>query len=234
MPLPGQHPPPRMDSRLTTPLIPVLIASQSPAYASGLAGFLATPPLMPVVSHTVDEALRLSALQPPALAIIEWKLADAPGMELAVELRSRFPATRLSFGVEDESQAAEVLALTGCGSVLRTWTQEALREAVAEALRGFGQFDSSVGGSLNELVRRTSPRQILLTEQERVVLRLMRQQLTYKEIAMRLGVSWHTVRTHAQSILRKLGIHSRRDLESWDVRLGSAAEQPQLLMAAAR
>lgn len=53
----------------------------------------------------------------------------------------------------------------------------------------------------------------LLTEQERVVLRLMRQHLTYKEIAQRLGVSWHTIRTHAQSILRKCGVHSRRDLE---------------------
>ena len=45
------------------------------------------------------------------------------------------------------------------------------------------------------------------------MLRLMRQHLTYKEIAQRLGVSWHTVRTHAQSILRKRGVHSRRDLE---------------------
>lgn len=52
------------------------------------------------------------------------------------------------------------------------------------------------------------------------MLRLMRQHLTYKEIARRLGVSWHTVRTHAQSILRKYGVHSRRDLDVWDARLG--------------
>ena len=49
----------------------------------------------------------------------------------------------------------------------------------------------------------------------------MRQQLTYKEIALELGVSWHTVRSHAQSILRKIGIHSRRDLETWDSGWGS-------------
>ena len=68
-------------------------------------------------------------------------------------------------------------------------------------------------------MRRTAPREVLLTEQERVILRLMRQHLTYKEIAQRLGVSWHTVRTHAQSILRKSGVHSRRDLDAWDRRL---------------
>ena len=55
-----------------------------------------------------------------------------------------------------------------------------------------------------------------LTEQERVVLQMMRRHLTYKEIAQGLGVSWHTVRTHAQSILRKRGVHSRRELESPD------------------
>ncbi len=54
------------------------------------------------------------------------------------------------------------------------------------------------------------------------MLRLMRQQFTYKEIALELGVSWHTVRSHAQSILRKLGIHSRRDLDTWDTRLGAS------------
>ena len=56
------------------------------------------------------------------------------------------------------------------------------------------------------------------------MLRLMRQHLTYKEIAQRLGISWHTVRTHAQSILRKSGVHSRRDLAAWDARAGAEAE----------
>jgi DNA-binding NarL/FixJ family response regulator len=41
---------------------------------------------------------------------------------------------------------------------------------------------------------------------------------------MELGVSWHTVRSHAQSVLRKLGIHSRRDLDTWDSRLGVSME----------
>ena len=57
-----------------------------------------------------------------------------------------------------------------------------------------------------------------------MVLRLMRQHLTYKEIAQRLGISWHTVRTHAQSILRKSGVHSRRDLVGWDTRGDAPAE----------
>jgi DNA-binding CsgD family transcriptional regulator len=59
----------------------------------------------------------------------------------------------------------------------------------------------------------------------------MRQQLTYKEIAIELSVSWHTIRSHAQSILRKLGIHSRRDLETWDARLGAVAQEDEVTAA---
>lgn len=84
---------------------------------------------------------------------------------------------------------------------------------LAAALERAGDGEPAPPEPLAEWARRRDAADAALTDQERVVLRLMRQHLTYKEIAQRLGVSWHTVRTHAQSILRKRGVHSRRDLE---------------------
>ena len=101
-----------------------------------------------------------------------------------------------------------------CGACTPGGTREAVTALLADALRG---ADARRGRG-----RRPRPG-TLLTEQERVVLRLMRQHLTYKEIAQRLGVSWHTVRTHAQSILRKSGVHSRRDLDAWGAGSDAAA-----------
>lgn len=204
----------------------VLIVSRSPAYALGLASFIGQAPLDPVVAHTVDQALRRVFEGAPALAIVDWQVADASGLELAGELRRRSPGTRILFAVENESTLGG--AVTGASCVLHTWTREAVINAVVEALAGFGRADQAFSSSLNALAAQTGHQaESPLTDQERVVLRLMRQQLTYKEIALRLGVSWHTVRTHAQSILRKLGIHSRRDLDAWDARLGSPAGSPQ-------
>jgi DNA-binding NarL/FixJ family response regulator len=86
--------------------------------------------------------------------------------------------------------------------------------AVIEALRGgTADGEGAALSALAESARRRDAAESVLTDQERVVLRLMRRHMTYKEIARELGVSWHTVRTHAQSILRKRGVHSRRDLE---------------------
>jgi DNA-binding NarL/FixJ family response regulator len=87
--------------------------------------------------------------------------------------------------------------------------------ALAQALAG-SLADAVALSPFLERARREEAADRLLTERERVVLGLMRHHLTYKEIAQRLGLSWHTVRTHAQSILRKRGVHSRRDLERTD------------------
>ncbi|MFY9588984.1 MAG: response regulator transcription factor, partial [Actinomycetota bacterium] len=48
-----------------------------------------------------------------------------------------------------------------------------------------------------------------LTKQELVVLRMLAEGLTLREIATRRGVSQNTVRTHIQNLYGKLGCHNR-------------------------
>jgi DNA-binding NarL/FixJ family response regulator len=206
------------DVQVVPEQVPVLVASASPAYAAGLAVFLDEAPLAPYVASTTDAALAAAAAAPPAVAVIDLRLADGPGADLADEIRRRHPSVRLLLAVGDDAPEAQLRALAAgaCGVVLTTWPRGLVTEAVADALRGVTRFDIDLVRSLADMARRSGGGDVPLTEQERVVLRLMRQHLTYKEIAQRLGVSWHTVRTHAQSILRKSGVHSRRELESWD------------------
>lgn len=206
--------------------LPVLIVSRSPALAEGLRSFLRGIPAQIAVCHSAHQALSLIERHSPRLLIVDWNLADASGMELALELGRRGTSVPMLFCIEPgpfrPSHEAQAAALGAVGCMLVTATREAVIDAVNEALQA--RLDVPAARSMGELVERTGPRPVLLTSQERVVLRLMRQQFTYKEIAIELGVSWHTVRSHAQSILRKLGIHSRRDLDTWDTRLGAPAE----------
>jgi DNA-binding CsgD family transcriptional regulator len=101
-------------------------------------------------------------------------------------------------------------------SAPRSHVAAAVLQAMVEALGAGGDDGREAPRARVPAASRTTASSPVLTEQERAVLRLMRRHLTYKEIAQRLGVSWHTVRTHAQSILRKHGVHSRRDLERVD------------------
>lgn len=59
-----------------------------------------------------------------------------------------------------------------------------------------------------------------LTTREREVLHLMSAGLGNKEIAIRLGISEHTVKFHASSILGKLGASSRTEAVSQGIRRG--------------
>jgi len=59
-----------------------------------------------------------------------------------------------------------------------------------------------------------------LTSREREVLRLMSTGLGNKEIAAHLGISEHTVKFHASSILGKLGASSRTEAVSQGIRRG--------------
>ena len=199
----------------------VLIASRSPAWSAGMVAFLSVPPLEADSAGTTDGALVALDCAPHDLVVVARALADGPGLELAREVARRHPGVKVVIALDDDSTEAqlEALAAGAAGCLPPGARREAVVEAVHDALRGVGRFDLEALRPLADLMRRTCPREVLLTEQERVVLRLMRQHLTYKEIAQRLGVSWHTVRTHAQSILRKSGVHSRRDLDAWDQRL---------------
>jgi DNA-binding CsgD family transcriptional regulator len=51
-----------------------------------------------------------------------------------------------------------------------------------------------------------------LTPREREILKLLKQGYSDKRIAAMLQRSAHTVHRHVESIFKKLGVHSRRDL----------------------
>jgi DNA-binding NarL/FixJ family response regulator len=59
-----------------------------------------------------------------------------------------------------------------------------------------------------------------LTSRELEVLRLMAEGLPNKTIALRLGISEHTVKFHVNAILGKLGVASRTEAVVRATRLG--------------
>lgn len=213
--------------------VSLLIASRSPAMVEGFRAFLRGTPTTPVGCHTIGHALSSVRDLRPHLMIVDWYLADGTVEELMMETHRQELDVPTLIMVDPGPRRAEREAWASShgavGCVLSTATREAVVEAVANAIDR--RIDPEVARTMGDLVERTSPRNVLLTPQERVVLRLMRQQLTYKEIALELSVSWHTIRSHAQSILRKLGVHSRRDLATWDARLGSTHHEDEVAVA---
>ncbi|WP_114771321.1 response regulator transcription factor [Microvirga subterranea] len=64
------------------------------------------------------------------------------------------------------------------------------------------------------------PQADLLTAREREVLRLLAEGASNKEIARRLGISFHTAKFHVASVAAKLDATGRTDAVAQAVRLG--------------
>ena len=103
------------------------------------------------------------------------------------------------------------------------------RELVAEVGERMGRFDAGMEAMWeryaaverllgdrpadDELGRRARTTVLVepLTERETDVLRLLQGSLTVGEISSLLHLSTNTVKTHAQAVYRKLGVHSRTE-----------------------
>jgi DNA-binding NarL/FixJ family response regulator len=66
-----------------------------------------------------------------------------------------------------------------------------------------------------------------LTSRERLVLKFAAEGVPMREIARRLGLSQHTVRTHMQNLYAKLGAHSRLDVVRFAAQHGLVAGEAE-------
>jgi len=57
-----------------------------------------------------------------------------------------------------------------------------------------------------------------LTSRERSLLALLETELSYTQIATRLGMRPNTMKSHMKSIFAKLGVHSRHGAVAWHLR----------------
>jgi DNA-binding NarL/FixJ family response regulator len=143
--------------------------------------------------------------------------APVDGISLVAGVRSGRPSVRTVVLAEkdDPRRAALALQAGACGWVAKDCSLQRLLTVVRGVLRDETHLPPALlTGVLRELTaarkHRTESEQLVesLTPREREVLRCMVAGLGRKAVAERLYLSPHTVRTHMQNVLGKLGVHS--------------------------
>jgi DNA-binding NarL/FixJ family response regulator len=144
--------------------------------------------------------------------------AAAPdGIALVAGVRSSQPAVRTVVLAErdDPRRAALALQAGASGWVAKDCSLSRLLAVIRGVLREETHLPPALlTGVLRELTaarkNRTDSERLVesLTPREHEVLRCMVAGLNRKDVAARLFLSPHTVRTHMQNVLGKLGVHS--------------------------
>jgi DNA-binding NarL/FixJ family response regulator len=195
--------------------VSVLIVDDHAVFADALRARLSAEVDLAVsVAYSVGEATtKLTSLRPD-IALLDLRLTDGDGLQLADRTRELSPGTQIMMLTAVESVEAVVQALAvGVRAWLpKTIDTRQLVRAIRAVHAGEAWLDPALlGNVLSALTRRAAaPPDALaaLTPREREVLDCLANGLSRADIAARLQVSVNTVRSHVHSLIAKLGVHS--------------------------
>jgi DNA-binding NarL/FixJ family response regulator len=200
----------------------LLIVDDHPLTRDALASLLAQHGF-DVVGQASDgtEAIRLAAELDPDVILLDLSMPGLDGLTALPRLREAAPDTEVvvltASGTEENLLAA--IRAGAAGYLLKTEPPERIAAFLDGVVNGEAALSGTVARRLLEQVRHGNGRGVgvpdsiaaTLSARELEVLLLLDEHLGTDEIAKRLFISEHTVRSHVKSLLRKLGVSSRRE-----------------------
>jgi DNA-binding NarL/FixJ family response regulator len=200
----------------------ILIVDDHPLTREALTSLLTSHGFeIPGVACDGAEAIVEAARLQPDVILLDLSMPGVDGITALPGLREAAPDCEVvvltASGTEENLLAA--IRAGAAGYLLKTEAPERIAAFLDGVAGGEAALSGSIARRLLEQVRHGSGRgsgvpdaiAAALSAREVEVLLLLDDHLGTDEIAKRLFISEHTVRSHVKSLLRKLGVSSRRD-----------------------
>jgi DNA-binding NarL/FixJ family response regulator len=166
----------------------------------------------------VDEALQKVREAEPDVVLLDFALGDYDSLSLTTTLHIEVPAARvIVMGLLPlEEDVASYVRAGASGFIMKDALSEDFFATIRAVAGGTEVLPQMLTNSLFSQVARTAARgsktrvmeAVRLTNRERQVIDLLGEGLSNKEIAARLHIAIHTVKSHVHNILEKLALHS--------------------------
>ena len=200
----------------------ILLVDDHPLTRSALAGLL-TQHGFEVAGEAADgeEAIASAERVQPDLILLDLSMPGVDGLTALPRLRDAAPACEVvvltASGTEENLLGA--IRAGAAGYLLKSEPPERIVGFLRGVANGEAALSGAIARRLLEQVRAGGGRgsgvpdsiAAALSARELEVLLLLDEHLGTDEIAKRLFISEHTVRSHVKSLLKKLGVSSRRD-----------------------
>jgi DNA-binding NarL/FixJ family response regulator len=209
---------------VTDPTVRVLIADDHPPTREDVRLALVEDPRFAVVGEAPDAfgAIDLAVRERPDLCLLDIHMPGG-GVRATWEISARLRQTKIVMLTvsRDDRDLFAALQAGASGYLLKDMDAARLPHALVDVLEGRAALPRHLVSRLIEQFRDRAPRrrsvvadegEERLTSREWQVLDLLRQELPTSEIARRLVLSPVTVRTHVNSILRKMRAPDRETL----------------------
>ena len=212
--------------------IKVLIVDDQRTFGEALELALAREKDLRVVDVVTDgsSAVEAASEYKPDVVLMDAGMPGMSGIEATRRIKDAEPEAQVLIlsGQEDEHLLARAVQAGAIGLMLKTEAVVDVGVAVRRAHRREPLHDEEeIEGALRRLRHRRDQdasaerRLSRLTPREREILRHMATGESPELIAESLSMSPHTLRTHTQNILTKLGVHSKLEALMLAVRHGA-------------
>lgn len=190
--------------------IRLLIVDDHAVVRKGLAMVLRLEPDIEVVGEAENGRVGLEAAKRlnPDIVLVDLIMPEMDGQEMVLALRKSHPKIKIMMltGTEADDRVFELVAAGIEGFVLKNIEPGELVRAIHAVVHGEAYLHQDV---MKKVVSRMhgqpqQPLSVSLTPRELEVLEWMATPNTYKQIAVLLGVSEETIRSHAKNILEKM------------------------------
>lgn len=170
------------------------------------------------------EALKLATDLRPDVIVLDIRLPDVNGMEVAARLQDAGISAKIVAlsAFADKRFVTAMLRAGASAYVTKSAAGTELLRAIRAVAAGQGYFSPEIAGELvSELRDRPQPGGTApLARREREVLRLIAEGVRSPAIAEQLHVTVGTIEVHRRNIMRKLGLRTVAELTKHAIREG--------------
>ena len=201
-------------------MIRLLIIDDHEMVREGLKAILTSEPDFEIVGDaaSAEQGFELIERLSPDVILLDIRLPDRSGIEVCRIVSERYPKTAVIIltTFTDENLVAQCIQAGARGYIVKDIERFDLKRSIRAVARGEAAIDPKAAVAVLAQLRRTpqarqEPSPDPLSSQQLVILRLVAQGLSSREIATQLYLSENTVKGYVQEILHRLGVKNRTE-----------------------
>jgi DNA-binding NarL/FixJ family response regulator len=206
-------------------VITVAVIEDNRLVREGITALLNQLPDLRVVAGADSGDTTVLAKVDPQIVLLDLGLRNGDALRIAEKVRSEFPASKII--VMDllplHEDIVEFVHVGVSGFIMKDATLDDLVRTIRSVAEGAQVLPPQMTSSLfsqiaREAVTRGRPEaldSVRMTPRERQVINLIAEGLGNKEIAGRLHIATHTVKSHVRNVMEKLMLHTRLQIAAY-------------------
>ena len=192
--------------------IKILLADDHTIVLDGLKAVLQNRESMEIVGEVKngEEVLAYVSTHYVDVVVLDINMPVMDGITCARRLKSKFPHVRIIILTmyAQKSFVEEIVRIGVDGCLLKSNSGKELAEAIERVMIGKSYYDQ-----IHEfVVDKEDAYESKLSKREIEIVKLVAEGLTSTQIAEKLFIAEHTVKTHRKNILRKTGLSNTSQL----------------------